>query len=62
MQRSFVGARGRAQKCLHRIAGEGLVELSGHGFGQQGMCRQQAAAIAGTADNTVECGIAHGMD
>ena len=33
-----------------------------HGFGQMWLCRQQTAAIARTADNTVECGIAHGLD
>jgi hypothetical protein len=59
MQRGFVGAGRLGQKRLHRLAGEGPVELCGHGFGQLRLRRQQAAAITGTAGNAVECGMAH---
>jgi hypothetical protein len=62
MQRGFVGAWGLVQEGLHGFTGEGLAKLSGHGVGQLRLRRQQAAAIAGTADNAVECGIAHGID
>ncbi len=62
MQCGFVSARRLGEKRLHCRAGESLVKLPGHGFDQLWLCRQQAAAIAGTAGNTVECGIAHGLN
>ena len=62
MQRGLVGARRFGEKSLHRRAAEGLVERVRQGFGELRLCRQQAAAVAGTAGDALKCGMTHGLD
>ena len=62
VQGGLVGAGRLGHKGPHRRAAERLGELPGHRGREVRLRRQQAAAVAGTAGDAVECGRCHGLN